>query len=97
VALLTPEAHEDILQLKFRGCLVGLAIGDALGAPFEGRSVVGRAEVYAAAETRDALRYTDDTHVTIGVAESLIACRGFDGRHMAETVVYNFEQEPWRG
>ncbi|MBC7106025.1 MAG: ADP-ribosylglycohydrolase family protein [Firmicutes bacterium] len=31
------------------------------------------------------------------MAESLVACRGFDGRHMAETFVRNFEREPWRG
>ncbi|MBC7347658.1 MAG: ADP-ribosylglycohydrolase family protein [Clostridia bacterium] len=85
------------LQPKFRGCLVGLALGDALGAPFEGARAVARAEVFAAAERREVLRYTDDTHMAIGVAESLIACRGFNGRHMAETFVRNFEREPWRG
>lgn len=88
---------QDILQLKFRGCLVGLALGDALGAPFEGARAVSRAEVYAAAERRKILRYTDDTHMAIGVAESLIACRGFDGSHMADTFVRNYEREPWRG
>ncbi|MBC7104306.1 MAG: ADP-ribosylglycohydrolase family protein, partial [Firmicutes bacterium] len=29
-----------VLQRKFCGCLVGLAVGDALGAPFEGRRPV---------------------------------------------------------
>jgi len=43
------------------------------------------------------LRCTEDTHMALGVAESLAACRGFDGRHMAETFVRNFEREPWRG
>ena len=86
-----------VLQRKFCGCLVGLAIGDALGAPFEGRWWVSGSEVHAAARRRSVLRYTDDTHMALGVAESLVACGGFDGRHMAETFVRNFEREPWRG
>jgi len=33
----------------------------------------------------------------IGVAESLIANKGFDGSHMAQIFIKNYEQEPWRG
>jgi len=33
------------------------------------------------------LRWTDDTHMTIWVNESLIACGGFDGHHMATTAI----------
>ncbi|MGQ9532582.1 MAG: ADP-ribosylglycohydrolase family protein [Desulfotomaculales bacterium] len=85
------------LERKFCGCLLGLAVGDALGAPFEGWWSVSSSEVYAAAERRAMLRYTDDTHMALGVAESLAACGGFDGPHMAETFLRNFEREPWRG
>ena len=42
-------------------------------------------------------RYTDDTAMTIGVAESLIACRGFDADHMAQTFARHYGAEPWRG
>mgnify|MGYP000120726550 CR=1 FL=1 len=42
-------------------------------------------------------RWTDDTHMMIGVAESLIAKRGFDDRHMLFTFMKNWEEEPWRG
>jgi len=94
---LSPGAKVLVLQRKFLGCLMGLAIGDALGAPFEGKESVNRAEVRAVAERTEILRYTDDTHMALGVAESLVACRGFDGQHMAETFVRNFEREPWRG
>ncbi|GAB6274348.1 MAG: hypothetical protein STSR0004_12110 [Peptococcaceae bacterium] len=73
---------------------MGLALGDALGALFEGRESVSPAEIYAIVEKIKFLRYTDDTHMALGVVESMIACRGFDGRHMAETFVRNFEQEP---
>jgi len=41
--------------------------------------------------------WTDDTHMMIGVAESLISSRGFDGNHMAQTLIKNYELEPWRG
>lgn len=52
-----------------RGCLVTLAIGDAL--------VAG-----AARETAQA--WTDDTGMTLCVAESLLDCGGFDGRDQLE-------------
>ena len=85
------------MQQRFRGCLLGLALGDALGVPFEGAGFIPPERVLAAAENEPVLRYTDDTHMTIGAAESLIARRGFDGRDMAEKFIDNFEQEPWRG
>jgi len=39
--------------------------------------------------------YTDDTQMMIGVAESLVACGGFDGADMAERFVENYD--PRRG
>ena len=84
------------MKSKFLGCLLGAALGDALGASFEGwRRGPGKAQ--ALFEGGGILHYTDDTHMMIGVAESLIACRGFDGQHMARTFTHNFEREPWRG
>jgi len=85
------------LRERFRGCMLGLALGDALGVPFEGRREVRGDQVWRAAEERPLLRYTDDTHMAIGVAESLIKCGRFEGRHMAETFARNFKEEPWRG
>lgn len=49
------------------------------------------------AERVEELAYTDDTHMTIAVVESLIQSRGFDGEHMAQTFIKNYEAEPWRG
>lgn len=43
------------------------------------------------------IRYTDDTHMTIGVAESLIENCGFNGAHMAKRFANNYFKEPWRG
>ena len=79
------------------GSLVGTGVGDAVGAAFEGWHMVEPEEIKAVADRRDVLTYTDDTHMMIGIAESLIENRGFDGEHMAHTFVRNYEREPWRG
>ena len=78
---------------KFKGCIIGLAVGDSLGASFEG---IWRNELKIENFHFDG-RWTDDTHMMIGVAESLIANKGFNGEHMAWTFIKNWEKEPWRG
>jgi poly(ADP-ribose) glycohydrolase ARH3 len=80
-----------MLRSKFVGCLAGSAVGDALGSSFEGSWI---SEVKT---ERFSGRWTDDTHMMIGVAESLIANKGFDGSHMAQTFIKHYEREPWRG
>ncbi len=87
---------KQILKLKFLGALVGTAVGDSLGAPFEGHRKVKLEEIEAIAERRQVLSYTDDTHMMIGIAESLIRTRGFNGEDMAHTFVKNYEVEPFR-
>lgn len=62
----------DLTADQFAGCLLGLATGDALGAPYEGGPlerfvwrVIGR--------TSDGcLRWTDDTQMALDLAESLL-------------------------
>ena len=85
------------LREKFRGALVGAAVGDALGARFEGMASVGQADLGRLTEEPGPLRYTDDTHMTLGMAESLVERKGFDGHHMAGLFARNFKAEPWRG
>ena len=87
----------ETLRLKFLGSLIGTGVGDALGAGLEGHRWVDQAEVRAIAESRGRLIYTDDTHMMIGVAESLIEKKGFDGEHMTRRFMENYSQEPWRG
>jgi len=77
--------------------LVGAAVGDGLGSSREGRGMAGKGEIEFLNEKLKSLTYTDDTHMTIGVAESLIENRGFNGEHMAQTFLRNYESEPWRG
>jgi len=88
---------KDALRSKFLGSLIGTGVGDALGAGLEGRRRVDQAEVRAVAERRGTLIYTDDTHMMIGIAESLIAKKGFDGEHMTHRFMENYSREPYRG
>jgi poly(ADP-ribose) glycohydrolase ARH3 len=75
---------------------VGTFVGDALGAPFEGRSSAYVAGNWNSARSMIDSRpgrgaYTDDTQMMIGVAESLAAHGAFDGEDMARCFVDNFE------
>jgi poly(ADP-ribose) glycohydrolase ARH3 len=79
----------DRILSKFIGCLIGTAIGDSLGARREGSP-----EFVEVADLSP--RYTDDTALTIAVAESLIECKDFHYWHMAERFLKKYEQEPWR-
>ncbi len=97
--------HSRIVKDKFLGCLIGAAIGDAVGQAIgttiyefeEEDRLVSSDEIQALTKVLPALRYTDDTHMTIGVAESLITCKGFDGSHMVQRFIANYDNEPWRG
>jgi poly(ADP-ribose) glycohydrolase ARH3 len=89
--------HKVKLKSKFLGCLLGTATGDALGAGWEGRGMSKSEDIVSLAEKLGQLIYTDDTHMTIGIAESLIESKGFNGEDMAQTFIRNYEDEPWRG
>ncbi len=75
------------LESGFKGSLVGLSLGDALGAPFEG-SAPGDKPLDSLPRV---LRYTDDTQMAIGVAESLAAAGGFDPEDMSRRFANNFD------
>ena len=88
---------ETLTEGRFCGAMLGVAVGDALGARFEGVGSVDPDELAQFASDPGPLRYTDDTHMTLGLARSLIEKQGFDAAHTAEVFARNFEQEPWRG
>lgn len=83
------------------GCLVGLAVGDALGAPLEGmpppeipviRMRGGGVHHIQGGEI------TDDTLQAIGLAESLISCRGYSPEDFMERLIGAYEEAPeWYG
>jgi ADP-ribosylglycohydrolase len=72
------------LQSRFRGSLLGLAAGDALGTTLEFsppgsfevlEDIVGGGPFHLKAG-----EWTDDTSMALCLAESLVECRGFDAR-----------------
>ncbi len=83
------------LRSKFLGAMVGSALGDAIGEL--AFSHPGRERLEAEAGRRETLRYTDDTAMAMGLAESLRACRGLDPEDLCRTFAQNFFREPWRG
>ncbi|MCZ6601569.1 MAG: ADP-ribosylglycohydrolase family protein [Planctomycetota bacterium] len=68
---------------RFEGCLLGAALGDAVGAPYEGGLLGGLAWAVVGFGKGDLLRWTDDTQMGMGLAESLVECRGLDADHLA--------------
>ena len=68
---------DPLLKERFEGCLLGLAIGDALGAKFESQSADAIRARFPSAEQliaypQDEIWYTDDTQMAIGICEALI-------------------------
>lgn len=68
---------------RFEGCLLGLALGDALGARHEG-GVAERFLWSLITSTRGGrVRWTDDTQMSVDIAESLLAKGGLDADDLA--------------
>ena len=83
---------------RARGALVGVAVGDAVGAPFEGRpGPLPLPRVEAALQGGATLRTTDDTAMTLALAESLLACGGLDEDDLAATFAQHYVRDPNRG
>jgi poly(ADP-ribose) glycohydrolase ARH3 len=62
---------------RFEGCLLGLAVGDAMGGKFEAQSAGAIRARFPTAESliaypQEEIWYTDDTQMAIGVAEALV-------------------------
>lgn len=87
----------------FAGCLIGQALGDALGFPVEG-APPGACQQYVeevlqgglAAEAHRSryqpLQYTDDTQLARELMESLVARRGFDPQDYAGRIAAIFRE-----
>jgi poly(ADP-ribose) glycohydrolase ARH3 len=95
------KRDEPTLEDRFVGCLMGLAVGDALGAHFEGQSPDYLARRYG--RSRDLIEhpppgelwYTDDTQMAIGVAETLIQCGCIEEHEICRRFAANYV--PQRG
>lgn len=81
---------------RFIGCLLGQAVGDALGAPYEGLPAdfvfwtEGSAEEILSRPLEHELRYTDDTEMMIGVAEMLIQQADIQPQPLAQRFAANY-------
>lgn len=90
---------------RFRGSLLGLAVGDALGMPLEGvrastiRSQLGKVTDFMDAPWRflTAGQWTDDTQMMLCHAQSIVERKGFNIEDTAHKFVRWFESNDWRG
>ena len=85
------------LRDSIAGCLLGTAVGDALGAPFEGLwadAIPGRDELLAGFVEFEGYprgQFTDDTQLTLATVESIVECGGIELGHIAQSIA-----ELWR-
>ncbi|GAA3645111.1 hypothetical protein GCM10022267_34830 [Lentzea roselyniae] len=85
---------------KCRGLLLGAGLGDALGAPFQGRATVDADTLTAEERAPSLLVHTDDTALAIVLAEHLAARRDtdvLDEDALAREFAAARKREPWRG
>ncbi len=68
---------------RFQGCILGLALGDALGAPFEGGIVEKALWRWIGTTRTGEMRWTDDTQMSLDLLESLLAVGGIDQDDLA--------------
>lgn len=83
-------------QDQFVGCLMGLAVGDAVGAEFEGLPgwmIYNRGPARRIVETptEETRYYTDDTQMAIGVAETLVECGEICEEKLCEAFGRNYD------
>lgn len=81
---------------RFRGSLLGLAVGDAVGARFQGKSVELIRACYPTisslmSDAVNELRYTDDTQMALGVAETLLETGDLREDRLCAALVANFD------
>lgn len=93
-------ANTRNLEERFEGCLLGLAVGDALGGKFEAQSAEAiRNRFPSAADLiaypQDELWYTDDTQMMIGIGEALTECGEIIEEVLCRAFVANYT--PSRG
>lgn len=78
------------MHSRFRGALLGLAAGDALGTTleFSGAGPHDLKDIVGGGPFRlQPGQWTDDTSMALCLAESLVTCRGFDARDQMERYV----------
>jgi poly(ADP-ribose) glycohydrolase ARH3 len=75
---------QETLRDKFRGAILGCFLGDAFGSGFEGMDP-GRVRFHIGNLSKKLVRsYTDDTDMTLALAESIIQCGQIDPEDIAK-------------
>ncbi len=75
---------DDMTIDRFEGCLLGLALGDALGAPLEGGPIERFVWRLIGRTSQGAMRWTDDTQMSLDLAECLVAKGAVDPDDLAQ-------------
>ncbi|UCB49047.1 MAG: ADP-ribosylglycohydrolase family protein [Deltaproteobacteria bacterium] len=83
------------IKAKYLGAMVGSALGDAIGEL--AFMVPQRDRLSSKLDSVSQFRYTDDTAMAIGLAQSIIKAKGIDQQDLGATFSANFQREPWRG
>ncbi len=83
------------VKSKYLGCMVGSALGDAIGELAFFHST--KEELLGGLNRMGEFRYTDDSAMAVGLAESIVRKGGLDQQDLGETFRKNFRKEPWRG
>ncbi len=83
------------IKTKYLGGMIGSALGDAIGElAFRYHR---KDELCAQLDRLKEFRYTDDSAMSIGLAESILGKGCLDQQDVGETFKNNFHKEPWRG
>ena len=76
---------------SYRGCLLGLALGDASCAPYEGGLIERLLWRFIGKTKAGENRYTDDTQMSLDVAKSFFENTGVDQDHLARTFASSYK------
>ena len=75
---------------QYRGCLLGLSLGDALGAPFEGGILERLLWRVIGSTPNGEMRWTDDTQMSIDIIESFMKMGRIDPDDIAMTFAKSY-------
>ncbi|MGF1687590.1 ADP-ribosylglycohydrolase family protein [Photobacterium japonica] len=84
------SSHPAITATQYRGCFLGLAIGDTFCAPYEGGTMERLLWRLLGRNRYGLLRYTDDTQMAMDIAHSILTAKQLDQSHLAHTLANSY-------